>query len=230
MSLFKKYDIIDELDKKISKEENVFVESMPNKIPFIIKYIRPYLLLEASVIFIDFLFGVIRPAELNVFIEAFEIFLIALNCVPLFLIFKALYKTIMIVNNSYYVITDKGIHTIKGGQSLDYNLVLYEDMKSIILNKYKHTKDRGDIIIKDSTTREPKKLSDKFFFVHNGLLAIDDVRKVYDILKQIAIQENPEIFFSDDTNDLKVDYFKDVKKYNKKINVDKDDSIIKRRS
>lgn len=229
MDIFKKYDIIDELDSKISKDENVFVESAPNKLPFILKYIKPYLIIEFLVVFIDFLYGVIKPAEMNIFLEAFEIFLIALNCVPIALLFKSFYNAILIVNNSYYVITDKGIHVLKGGRSLDYSLILYEDVKSMILNKYKYTKNRGDIIVKDNTTSDLKKIKDKFFFIHNGLLAIDDVQKVYDILKQIAIQENPDIFFSDDTNNLKVDYFKDVKKYNKKINVDKDDSIIKRR-
>lgn len=229
LDIFKKYNLVDEMDSKITQDETVFVESSPNKIPFILKYIKPYVVLEVMMIFVDFLYGILKPNEITTFIEVFEVFLIAVNCFPLAFLIRGFYQAVLMVMNSYYVITDKGIHVLQGGKALDYTLYIYEDMKSVILNRYKFSKNKGDIIVKDATMPDLKTIKDKFFYFHVGLIAIDDVKKVYDILRQIAIQINPEVFFSDDTDNLKIDYFKEVKKYNKKIAVDKDDSIIKRR-
>lgn len=229
MEFFKKYDIIEELDSKISKDENVFVEAAPNKIPFVFKYIKPYILIAFAMILFDFLYSIFYPKEYSVVRDGFEMFLIAINFTVLFFVCKAVYIANLIYRNTYYVITDRGIHFVKGGRSLDYTFCAYEDIKSIFLNKYKYVKNKGDIIIKDISTPNLKSLKEKFFFVNNGLIAIDDVQQVYNILKQVAIQENQEIFLSDDTNNLKVDYFRDVKKYNKKIEIDKNDSVMKRR-
>lgn len=229
LEIFKRYNLIDEIDPKITQDETIFVECAPNKLPFVLKYIKPYVVLEILVIFFDFLYGVLKPDEIGIFIEVFEVFLIVLNCVPLALLFRAIYMSLLKVINSYYVITDKGIHVLQGGKALDYNLYIYEDIKSIILNRHKASKNRGDIIIKDATMPSLKTFKEKFFYFHVGLIAIDDAKKVYNIMKQIALQINSNIFFSDDNGDLKIDYFRDVKKYNKKITIDKEDSIIKRR-
>lgn len=228
--IFKKYDLVDELDSRISNEENIFIEAVPNKIPYILKLIKPYVILEFAMIFIDFLYALVRPNEIGTILNFVELTLIAVNCFPIYFLGKSIYNAILKVHNSYYVVTDRGIHILLGGRSLDYNLYLYEDIKSFTLNKYSFSKNRGDIIFKDSSSQELKTLKDKFLYVPMGLIAVDDAEKIYDILKQVAIQDNPDIFFSDDSSDLKVDYFKDVKKYNKRINIDKDDSIMKRRS
>lgn len=230
LEFFKKYDIIDELDERIHPEENVFIECSPNKIPYVIRLIRPYLLIEFLVIFIDFLYGILRPAELGLFLQWFELFLIAINCIPIYFLSKSFFYAILEVKHCYYVITDQGIHLLKGGKSLDYICYRYEELKSITLNKYKFSKNKGNILLKETSEKEITKLSEKYFHIKLGLIAVDEVKKIYDILKQVAIQENPNIFFADDSTDLPVDYYKDVKKYNKKINVDEDDSIIKRRS
>ena len=49
---FKKYDAIDELDKNISQEENIYIESIPNQIPFIFNRIKPYLMLIILILII----------------------------------------------------------------------------------------------------------------------------------------------------------------------------------
>lgn len=228
--IFKKYDLVDELDSIISNEENIFIEAVPNKIPYILKLIKPYVILECAMIFIDFLYALVRPNEIGTILNFVELTLIAVNCFPIYFLGKSIYNAFLKVHNSYYVVTDRGIHILLGGRSLDYNLYLYEDIKSFTLNKYSFSKNRGDIIFKDSSSQELKTLKDKFLYVPMGLIAVDDAEKIYDILKQVAIQDNPDIFFSDDSSDLKIDYFKDVKKYNKRINIDKNDSIMKRRS
>lgn len=227
---FKKYDIIDELDERIHPEENVFIECSPNKLPYIMRLLRPYIIIEMLVIIIDFLYGTFKPAELGLFFQWFELTLIAINCFPIYFLFKALFNAIMEVKHCYYVITDQGIHVLKGGKSLYYMCYRYEEIKSFTLNKYKLSKKKGNILFKETAEKEVKKLIDKFFYVKLGIIAVDEVQKIYDIIKQVSIQENPNIFFADDSTDLPVDYYRDVKKYNKKINVDKDDSIIKRRS
>lgn len=230
MDIFKKYDIIDELDSRIHPEENVFIECSPNKLPYIFRLIKPYIFIELLVVFIDVLYGILRPQTLGVFLQGFELFLIALNCVPIYFLAKSLYAAILEVKHVYYVITDQGIHILKGGKSLDYMCYHYEEVRSFTLNKFKLSKNKGSIILKEVSEREIKGLINKFFYIKTGLIAVDEVQKIYDILKQIAVQENPNIFFADDSTDLPVDYYRDVKKYNKKIDVDKDDSIIKRRS
>lgn len=230
LSIFKKYDLIDELDERINKDENVFVECLPNKIPYILKIIRPYLTIEILIISIDFIYSILKPETIGVFLEGFEIFLIALNVFPIYFLLKSILEAIPKVNNTYYVITDSGIHMLNGGKSLEYIYYTYEDIKSISLNKYKFAKNKGDIIIKELAEKEMKKFLDKFFYVRNGLIAVDDAQKIYDILKQISSQDNENIFFEDEDMNENIDYYKDVKKYNRKIDNDKDDSLIQRRS
>lgn len=230
LNILKKYDLIDELDDRIQQDENVFIECYPNKIPFMLRLIKPYVLIEIFVIFIDFIYGVIKPETIGVFLQGFEIALVGINIFPVYLLVKSFYEAFLKVNNTYYVVTDRGIHILEGGKSLDYTLYTYDDIKSLLLNKYKFSRNKGDIILKEIAEKDMKKISEKFFYTRTGLIAVDEVKKVYDILKHVSIQENPGIFFADEATDLPIDYYKDVKKYNKKINIDKDDSIIKRRS
>lgn len=232
--MLKKYDVLELLDEKISQEENVFIESVPNKIPFIKNNIKPYLLIEYLMLFTDFLYFLVRPGDLTgtaqEFLALFDVIIMTTNFVPLFFLFRSIYFAVLKVVNTYYVVTDLGIHVVEGGRSINYDIYRFTDIKSFNLSKYPLSKSKGDIIFKDSAEKEYKTFTEKFFKIKKGLIAIDEAEKVYNILKQIALQENPNIFFSDDDIDTKVDYFRDVKRYNKKIVVDKDDSIMKRRN
>ena len=229
--LFKHFDVVDELDKNIGEDENLYAECIPNKIPFLFNAIKPYLFILFSVIVLDFIYALIKPTEINTFINIFEIFLICLNIVSVFFVLKTLVYAYSEVLNTYYVITDKGIHMTKGGKTLSYTLFLYTDLKSIMFNKYKMSGGRGDIIFRDITEKVPSQIWKKFLYRKPGLIGIDDAEQVYIVLKQIAIQENKDIFFADTSNSFeKVDYFQDVKKYANRIKVNKDDSVLDRRN
>ena len=96
--MLKKYDVLELLDEKISQEENVFIESVPNKIPFIKNNIRPYLLIEYLMLFIDFLYFLVRPGNLTgtaqEFLALFDVIILTTNFVPLFFLFRSIYFAI----------------------------------------------------------------------------------------------------------------------------------------
>lgn len=228
---FRKYDAIDELDKNISQEENIYIESIPNQIPFIFNRIKPYLALIILILIIDFIYALIKPEQINNIISIFEVFLICINAVSGIIILKKILDAYSEVINTHYIITDKGIHMTKGGNSLIYTLFLYTDLKSISFNKTKGLSGLGDIYFKDIAEKIPKGFIKKFTYQRNGLIGIDDAEDVYNILKQIAIQANANIFFADNDNILDdMEYLKEVKKYSTKIKVNKNDSLLDRRS
>ena len=55
MSFLKKVDLIDEMEKHINEEEDIFVECFPNKIPFIAQKMWQAFLIIFVTIFIDFI-------------------------------------------------------------------------------------------------------------------------------------------------------------------------------
>lgn len=229
LSQYKRQNIIDLLDEKVKEEEDLYVESKPNMIPYLFYHIKPFLFLFSFILLIDFFYFLLRmslPITIRTIVDTL---LICCNIFVLVLLFLRLIKAYSYAINSCYIITDRGIHMTCGGRVVDYVFISYEDIKSICFHKYKF-KTRGDIYIKDVSYKTPTKLYKKFISTLPGLIAIDDAEPVYNVLQQIAIQENDKIFFSDESNTFKeVDYLQNIKKYSKRVHVNKNDSLFERR-
>lgn len=225
----KKYNLVDEMEKHVLPDEDIFVECYPNKIPFVLRKAKQPLIIILLLATLIFLYMIIRPFLGLALINCIDLILILVVALSLFFLGQRLFYAFLDARNSYYVITTRGIHILRFEKSFAYTLYSYTDIKSIILQD--SIFDIGNIYIKEMNEKLPSHFIDKFLYERNGLIAIDEPDKVFDVLKQIAIQENPSIFFADSADDnVDIDYFKDVKKYSNKIEVKKDDSIINRRS
>ena len=89
----------------------------------------------------------------------------------------------------------------------------------------------GDIYIKETSDIVPKKFFDKVMYKKKGLIGIDEAEKVFEVIRQVSLQENDNIFFADsDETDINTSYFKDVKKYDREIKNKKAESIISKRN
>lgn len=227
---FKKFDVVDELDKNIKEEENIYVECEPHKFSFIFTRIKPYLLLIIFSIIIDFIYSLLRPNKGNNAVNFVDVIILCINVVSIIIVLKNILDAYSEALNTHYVITDRGIHMTKGGSSLIYQLLLYNDLKNMTLNKLSEKSETGNIYVKDIAEKQPKGLIKKVIYKRNGLIAIDQVDDVYDILKQIAIEGNPDIFFDDNNGIItNSDYLPDITKYSTKIKTNKSDSILDRR-
>ncbi len=229
LNIFKDFDLINEIDKHIDENEDIFAECKPNFIPFIIRRIwQPLIALGATTI-VQILYIVVRSFLNVVVANVIDIAFLFIWLATIFFIFKEIYNSILDAKTNYYVIATDGIHMLFFDKTLQYSCILYKDIKSVVL------KDSilgvGDIYIKEKTEEIPKTLIDKFMYKKNGLIGIDEADKVFEVIKAIAIQDNENIFFADSSNEEEnIEYFKDVKKYDREIKYKKSSSVIEKRN
>ena len=228
---FKRKDVVAELDKHIDEEEAIYVESEPNILDYIVYMMTPYFLYLFLMLIIDFVFIIIYPEKEVVFMHILQIFLFAFNIFYIAFLGYKFVENYIVVINTYYIITNRGIHMTSGGKTIVYTAINYTDINSISMKRNKFSK-VGSIFIKTKADKMPTSLFKKIIFRRSGLIGIDDVNSVYVILDQIGKVENPEMLAFDSPEVLKeMDYFKNPKKYSEKIDsFDKDESLLERRN
>jgi hypothetical protein len=228
---FKRKDVVSELDKHIDEDQAIYVESEPNKSLFILYMLKPYMLFLFLFVIIDFLTVLLVPEEYSNFVRIFIIFIFTVNVAfIIFLIYKAL-EALSISINTYYIITNKGVHTTSGGRTLNYQYMEYTDISSISMkrNKFSNT---GSVFIKTKAEKIPSSFLKKILYRRTGLIGVDDVNDIYIILEQIGKQENAELLAFDAAETIaEMDYFKDVKKYAEKMDTfDKNETLLDKRN
>lgn len=227
----KKVDLIEEMDQHMrADEDDIFVECRPNKFPFITRYmVMPTFAIVIYICLLLLHVFLIRTFEKSLLLQLADTGFIFLGIFVLGFTFYEIYKGFVASNHTYYVITANGVHMLYWTKSMEYAFIQYSDLKSVIIKK--RFGSMGDIYIKEITDEPPKEFLKRILQQKKGLICIDEVEKVFEVLKQIASQENDNIFFANAKSDLvENDYFRDVKKYDNKLNVKKDDSLISRRS
>ena len=229
LNIFKNYDLVDEMDRHIKPDEDIFVECKPNKAPFILRGIcQPILVLIVYGILLT-IYMVIRSFMGLAFQNVFDMLFIFLIIGVIVFIGKELYKTILDAKTNYYVIATDGIHVLHYNNTIEYYCILYKDIKSVILKQSFFGV--GDIYIKEISDAVPKKFFDKVMYKKKGLIGIDEAEKVFEVIRQVSLQENDNIFFADSADsDIDTSYFKEVKKYDREIKNKKADSIISKRN
>ena len=239
LEIFKSYDLIDEINKNINEEEDVFAECRPNKFPFLFRRVVLPIIVLAIVLSTFIIYMIIRPKVVPlvtvsyIFLNLIDwIFFFLLLLAIAFLLFE-LYFAILDMKCNYYVIATDGIHLLYYDNRLTYACIRYKDIKSVILKK--NVLGTGDIVIKEKTDKENKKFIDKLkfklLFKQRGMFGVDNAQKVFDVIKTIAIQDNDTILFADPSNNEKeVDYFQSVKKYKQEIKRPKETSVMEKRN
>lgn len=238
LDIFKDYDLIDEMNKKINKEEDVFAECRPNKLPFLIKRLLWPFVITISIVILLVLYLMIRPRSVEIASMPYVIeglidwiFIFVIILAVAFFLFQ-FYMALLDMKFNYYVIATDGIHFITYEKRVTYFRIDYKDIKSVILKK--NILGTGDILIKEKTDKDPKSAFDKFKNMilgrRRGMFGIDDAQKVYDVIKTIAIQDNDTIFFADPSNSDENDVFnKRVKKYKNQVKEEKASSVMEAR-
>ena len=229
LNIFKDYDLVEEMDRHIKPDEDIFVECRPNKMPFVLRRImQPTLaLIGYGILLVVYI--IIRNFCGLAFQNVFDMLFIFLFIGVAAFIGKELYKSILDAKTNYYVIATDGIHILHYNNTLEYYCILYKDIKSVILKQSFFGV--GDIYIKETSDIVTKKFFDKVMYKKKGLIGIDEAEKVFEVIRQVSLQENDNIFFADsDETDINTSYFKDVKKYDREIKNKKAESIISKRN
>ena len=229
LNIFKNYDLVEEMEKHLSEDEDIFAECRPNKLPFIMKRIWQPLIVTAVFVAVVIGYVLFRPFIHFIFQNVIDIALIFAAIAVIGFIGYEICQAIIDTKTNYYVIATDGIHILYFDKTLQYECILYKDIKSVILKSGAFGV--GDIYIKENSEKLPSGLIEKFMYQRSGLIGIDEADKVFEVIRQIAIQDNDNIFFADsDSESVDTSYFKDVKKYDHEIKQKRDESIISRRN
>ncbi len=229
LNIFKEYDLIAEMDKHIKEDEDIFVECRPNKIPFLTRRLWQPVLAAVGGIIALLIYISIRQLFDRAFQNVMDFGFIFLFIGIVFFIGKELYNGILDMKTNYYVVTTDSIHILYFNKTLSYKCIRYADMKSVVLKTGAFGV--GDIYIKEKFEKAPKTLINKLMYKRDGLIGIDQADKVFEVIKTIAIQDNDNIFFADSNElDPEVQYFKKVQKFDRKLDVKKDESLVERRN
>ena len=228
-NLFKNYDLIAEMDKHIKEDEDIFVECRPNKIPFLTRRMwQPMVMFIAGVV-VSIAYHPIR-LMFDVALQNLIDFILIFMWIGIFAFvgFEA-YNAILDIKTNYYVVTTDSVHILYYNKMLCYKCIRYIDMKSVVLKTGAFGV--GDIYIKEKFEKIPETFIEKFMYKKEGLIGIDQADKVFDVIKTIAIQDNDNIFFADSNElDPEIKYFKKVQKFDRKLDVKKDESLVDRRN
>ena len=229
LNIFKEFDLISEMDKHIKEDEDIFVECRPNKIPFLTRRMWQPILATIGGIILTILYVAVRSL-LDIVLQNLFDFIFIFGWIGIIaFIFIELYNGILDTKTNYYVVTTDGVHILYFSKTLAYKYIRYIDMKSVVLKTGSFGV--GDIYIKEKYEKVPKTLLEKFMYKREGLIGIDQADKVFEVIKTIAIQDNDNIFFADSNElDPEVEYFKKVQKFDRKLDVKKDESLVERRN
>lgn len=227
---FKKYDIIEEMDSHIKETEDIFVECKPNKLPFILQHMKQSIVSSIALIVLIIIYLFIRPFLGVLIFNLIDIGFILIGAIVVGFTIWQFLRAFRNVNNSFYVIATDGIHMIGFDNVLDYSNITFGEIRGAVLEKKPISK-MGNIIIKEKNDKNPDSFFKRFLSHKKGFIAIDDVEDVYEVLKQLTLQENEDAFFADAKSAvMEHGKNKNVKKYDNKIDKTSSKSLIEKRN
>ena len=221
--------LLDMIENHLTVDEDIFVECRPNKLFFILSNLKKQICVVILTLIIIGLAILIYPFLGKALGLGLGLVAYIIAGAAIIYILYSVFILLIRAKNSYYVITTRGIHILYFDSSVKYNFFTYDDIKNVRLENTIF--DIGNIIIRDNSSKKENNFFKNFLSDKKGLIAIDEAQKVFDVLRQIALQVNASIFFaSKNDSEEDVEYFdKNIKKYNKELKNIENDSLIERR-